>query len=126
MRFILERHRNVWKKSGEQGGKSQRRIIHRSMKIVSGMEGLIEVSTLPEVELLVTAIVGMIGIRSEPQIDIDAPVLLDFLRRLLNRAEIADGSGHSTGELCQEFLPPGLRIRTGCHSDEPGSLPECR
>ena len=33
-----------------------------------------------------------IGIRSEPQIDIDAPVLLDFLRRLLNRAEIADGS----------------------------------
>ena len=32
-------------------------------KIVSGMEGLIEVSTLPEVEILVTAIVGMIGIR---------------------------------------------------------------
>ena len=27
------------------------------------MEGLIEVSTLPEVEILVTAIVGMIGIR---------------------------------------------------------------
>lgn len=33
------------------------------VKIVSGMEGLIEVSTLPEVEILVTAIVGMIGIR---------------------------------------------------------------
>ena len=33
------------------------------VKIVSGMEGLIEVSTLSEVEILVTAIVGMIGIR---------------------------------------------------------------
>ena len=33
------------------------------VKIVSGMEGLIEVSTLTEVEILVTAIVGMIGIR---------------------------------------------------------------
>lgn len=32
------------------------------VKIVSGMEGLIEISTLPEVEILVTAIVGMIGI----------------------------------------------------------------
>lgn len=33
------------------------------VKVVSGMEGLIEVSVLPEVEILVTAIVGMIGIR---------------------------------------------------------------
>lgn len=33
------------------------------VKIVSGMEGLIEVSVLEESEILVTAIVGMIGIR---------------------------------------------------------------
>lgn len=33
------------------------------VKIVTGMDGLIEISTLPEVEILVTAIVGMIGIR---------------------------------------------------------------
>lgn len=32
------------------------------VKVVSGMEGLIEISILPEVEILVTAIVGMIGI----------------------------------------------------------------
>lgn len=32
-------------------------------KIVSGMEGLIEVATIPESEILVTAIVGMLGIR---------------------------------------------------------------
>ena len=33
------------------------------IRIVSGMDGLIEISTLPEAEILVTAIVGMIGIR---------------------------------------------------------------
>lgn len=33
------------------------------IKIVSGMEGLLEVAAIPESEILVTAIVGMIGIR---------------------------------------------------------------
>jgi 1-deoxy-D-xylulose-5-phosphate reductoisomerase len=33
------------------------------VKIVSGMEGLIEIATLPAIEMLVTALVGMIGIR---------------------------------------------------------------
>lgn len=32
-------------------------------KVVCGMDGLLEISVLPEVEVLVTAIVGMIGIR---------------------------------------------------------------
>ena len=32
-------------------------------KIVWGMEGLLEVAQIPESEILVTAIVGMIGIR---------------------------------------------------------------
>ncbi|MDO4523375.1 MAG: 1-deoxy-D-xylulose-5-phosphate reductoisomerase [Eubacteriales bacterium] len=39
------------------------RVADLEVKIVTGMEGLIEISTLPEVEILVTAIVGMIGIR---------------------------------------------------------------
>lgn len=39
------------------------RVRDLEVRIVSGMEGLIEISTLPEVEILVTAIVGMIGIR---------------------------------------------------------------
>lgn len=39
------------------------RVKDLDVRIVSGMEGLIEISTLPEVEILVTAIVGMIGIR---------------------------------------------------------------
>lgn len=38
-------------------------VADLDVKIVAGMDGLIEMSTLPEVEILVTAIVGMIGIR---------------------------------------------------------------
>lgn len=39
------------------------RVADTPTKIVSGMDGLIELSVLPESEILVTAIVGMIGIR---------------------------------------------------------------
>ena len=42
--------------------KSASEVKDLDVKVVSGMEGLIEISTLPEVEILVTAIVGMIGI----------------------------------------------------------------
>ncbi|MCH5257640.1 MAG: 1-deoxy-D-xylulose-5-phosphate reductoisomerase [Lachnospiraceae bacterium] len=39
------------------------RVADTGVKIVSGMDGLIEISTVKEAEVLVTAIVGMIGIR---------------------------------------------------------------
>lgn len=39
------------------------RVADTEVKIVSGMEGLLEISTIEEAEVLVTAIVGMIGIR---------------------------------------------------------------
>lgn len=39
------------------------RVADTGVKIVSGMDGLIEISTMEEAEVLVTAIVGMIGIR---------------------------------------------------------------
>ncbi|MBP3542740.1 MAG: 1-deoxy-D-xylulose-5-phosphate reductoisomerase [Lachnospiraceae bacterium] len=39
------------------------KLADLSAKIVSGMDGLIEVATEPQSEILVTAIVGMIGIR---------------------------------------------------------------
>ena len=38
------------------------RLKDLDVRIVTGMEGLIEISTLPSVDILVTAIVGMIGI----------------------------------------------------------------
>ncbi|MDO4339009.1 MAG: 1-deoxy-D-xylulose-5-phosphate reductoisomerase [Eubacteriales bacterium] len=39
------------------------RIRDTDTKVVSGMEGLLELSGMPETEILVTAIVGMLGIR---------------------------------------------------------------
>ena len=39
------------------------RVADLDVKIVSGMEGLLEIAILPESRVLVTAIVGMIGIR---------------------------------------------------------------
>lgn len=39
------------------------RLSDMDIKVVSGMEGLLELARMPEVEILVTAIVGMLGIR---------------------------------------------------------------
>lgn len=51
----------VW---SEEKAKELREFVQDlDVKIVCGMDGLIEVSVIPEIEILVTAIVGMIGIR---------------------------------------------------------------
>lgn len=39
------------------------RVADLDVRVVSGMEGLLEIAVMPESEVLVTAIVGMIGIR---------------------------------------------------------------
>lgn len=51
----------VW--TEEKAKELRERVKDLPVKIVSGMEGLLEISVLEETDLLVTAIVGMIGIR---------------------------------------------------------------
>lgn len=51
----------VW--SEEKAEELKNQIADTDTKVVSGMDGLIEVSVMEETEILVTAIVGMIGIR---------------------------------------------------------------
>lgn len=51
----------VW--SEKKAKELRLRIADTDTKVVSGMDGLIEVSVMEETEILVTAIVGMIGIR---------------------------------------------------------------
>ncbi len=51
----------VWQE--EQARELKRRVADLPVKIVSGMEGLLEAATVPEAEIVVTAVVGMIGIR---------------------------------------------------------------
>lgn len=50
--------------SKEENAKElKRRISDLDVKVLYGMEGLIEVATIPEIDMVVTAIVGMVGIR---------------------------------------------------------------
>ena len=51
----------VW--SEEKAKELRENVKDLNVKVVSGMDGLVEVSTITESEILVTAIVGMIGIR---------------------------------------------------------------
>ena len=51
----------VW--SEERAKELREKVKNVDVKVVSGMEGLIELSVMEESEILVTAIVGMIGIR---------------------------------------------------------------
>lgn len=49
--------------SEEAAADLRARVTDLPVKIVSGMDGLLEIAVLPEAQVLVTAIVGMIGIR---------------------------------------------------------------
>lgn len=51
----------VW--TEEKAAELKENVKDLDVKIVSGMEGLLELAAIPESEILVTAIVGMIGIR---------------------------------------------------------------
>ena len=51
----------VWEE--EKARQLKNRVADLPVKIVSGMEGLIEAATEPSAEIVVTAVVGMIGIR---------------------------------------------------------------
>ncbi len=51
----------VWEE--EKAKELKERVADTGTRVTAGMEGLLEAAVLPEAELLVTAIVGMIGIR---------------------------------------------------------------
>ena len=51
----------VWDEKAARDLKT--RIADTDTKVVSGMEGLLELASMPESDILVTAVVGMIGIR---------------------------------------------------------------
>lgn len=51
----------LWKE--DKAKELKERIKDLPVKVVSGMDGMLEIAVLPEIEILVTAVVGMIGIR---------------------------------------------------------------
>lgn len=74
------------------------------IKIVSGMEGLLEVSVIPESEILVTAIVGMLGIR--PTI---AAIKAGKEIALANKETLVT-AGHIIIPLAKEYKVPILPV----------------
>ncbi|WP_455532464.1 1-deoxy-D-xylulose-5-phosphate reductoisomerase [Roseburia inulinivorans] len=74
------------------------------IKIVSGMEGLLEVSVIPESEILVTAIVGMLGIR--PTI---AAIRAGKKIALANKETLVT-AGHIIIPLANEYKVPILPV----------------
>lgn len=75
-----------------------------SVRIVSGMEGLIEAASEPESEILVTAIVGMLGIR--PTI---AAIRAGKAIALANKETLVT-AGHIIIPLAQEYHVPILPV----------------
>ena len=47
----------------EKAKELREKVKDLAIKVVSGMEGMLEIAVLSEMEILVTAVVGMIGIR---------------------------------------------------------------
>lgn len=74
------------------------------IEIVSGMEGLLEVSVIPESEILVTAIVGMLGIR--PTI---AAIKAGKKIALANKETLVT-AGHIIIPLAKEYKVPILPV----------------
>ena len=74
------------------------------IKIVSGMEGILEVSVIPESEILVTAIVGMLGIR--PTI---AAIKAGKKIALANKETLVT-AGHIIIPLAKEYKVPILPV----------------
>ncbi len=74
------------------------------IKIVTGMDGLLEVATLPESEILVTAIVGMLGIR--PTI---AAIKAGKTIALANKETLVT-AGHIIMPLAKEYKVPILPV----------------
>ncbi len=60
---IHQVHPEVVAVMDEEKAKELKKRIGSKVKVLSGMDGLIEVATLEKVEMVVTAVVGMIGIR---------------------------------------------------------------
>ena len=84
------------------------RVKDLPVKVVSGMEGLLEIATMPEAEILVTAIVGMLGIR--PTI---AAIEAGKAIALANKETLVT-AGHLIMPLAEEKRSEERRVGKGC------------
>ena len=93
---------SVW--DGKKASELRTNTKDLGIKIVSGMEGLLEVSVIPDSEILVTAIVGMLGIR--PTI---AAIRAGKKIALANKETLVT-AGHIIIPLAKEYKVPILPV----------------
>ena len=92
----------VW--TEEKAKELRDKVTDLNVKVVSGMVGLLEVSVIPEMEILVTAVVGMIGIR--PTI---AAIKAKKKIALANKETLVT-AGHIIMPLAKEYGVPILPV----------------
>lgn len=92
----------VW--TEEKAKELRDKVTDLNVKVVSGMEGLLKVSVIPEMEILVTAVVGMIGIR--PTI---AAIKAKKKIALANKETLVT-AGHIIMPLAKEYGVPILPV----------------
>lgn len=92
----------IW--TEEKAKELRDKVTDLNVKVVSGMEGLLEVSVIPEMEILVTAVVGMIGIR--PTI---AAIKAKKKIALANKETLVT-AGHIIMPLAKEYGVPILPV----------------
>lgn len=92
----------VW--TEEKAKELRDKVKDLNVKVVSGIEGLLEVSVIPEMEILVTAVVGMIGIR--PTI---AAIKAKKKIALANKETLVT-AGHIIMPLAKEYGVPILPV----------------
>lgn len=92
----------VWEE--EKAKELRVKVEDLNVKIVSGMEGLLDVATEPSAEILVTAIVGMLGIR--PTI---AAIKAHKTIALANKETLVT-AGHIIMPLAEEYHVPILPV----------------
>ncbi len=92
----------VWEE--EKAKELRLRTADLGVKILSGMEGLLEIATEPHAEILVTAIVGMLGIR--PTI---AAIKAKKAIALANKETLVT-AGHIIMPLAEEYQVPILPV----------------
>ncbi len=92
----------VWEE--EKAAELRVKTADTGTRIVSGMDGLIETATLPESEILVTAIVGMLGIK--PTI---AAIKAGKTIALANKETLVT-AGHIIMPMAEEYQVPILPV----------------
>ena len=102
----------VWDK--EKATELKTKVADLNVEVVSGMDGLLKLAVLPEADILVTAIVGMIGIRPTiAAIQAGKDIALANKETLVTAGHLIMPLARTNGvKICLLYTSPSPRDRT--------------